>query len=1349
MADARGLYGDGFNADGFDLDGYAADGRDMYGYDRNGIGPYGYDRWGFNAEGLDSNGNDRGGYLRGMGPDGYDRTGYNNLGLDRNGYSFTGYDNDGKDRNGQERMLTVSPKTGKTLPAKYNQSGWDQFGYDRWGFSKKTGLTAPDAQGRQYNYCGWVYDAATERCVNPNNSAEWVPHIGWEWDKRPGGYLGWNKGYNGTGYHAPRVVPGARYAPLPPPNDPRTPPTFDAFKQGAPMPTRYEHGKGYVNDDTKVRELYNKLIAGGRKRSVAYRWLRSERRLAEDPRAVVDGVPLRCPECGRFTGGNPKGHECPNFGNRTVKAYFSGVVRGGDYDLVLQTPHNPSYVEPSGPPQENVRQGYTQNPNDYRHWVDAEGYDFSGLDENGFDRTGYNKEGYNRFGYDRDGFDRRGYNKEGFDRDGNSRPLTLEVVANGLAEGQDPINNRHIAETFSRVATQIAGRPRRVVFKEPGSGFATDMQGKIFADPQPLGPDAPHAQQLVAIKAGIYHELGHEQFTPMDLWAGILEIMQSTGPQDVEVDMRFAGLGVQTVQLDTSRTFVKDAYNIVEDGRMERRVDDRYAGAGEILAADAAINPRWPETVRRPDGTPLPPEDVVPWALLYEALPFFNVRPSTYAKMDAKSRALFDELAPVVRAAVNGKPEDAWSAAVYMAARMEQEGVKMPDGFKGTDPGNPPPGTDARRPRIVIEGDQVIDASQMQGGGGGGGMDMDVEFKGHVTVKGQMPDGDGQSGGGQTIFSGGVTYEEEQQNRGRQYQPAQNRGQQGQQSGQQGQQGQQNGQHGGGQGQSGEQSGQQGGSSGGGQSGQQGDQSGGQSGGGSGGGQSDQQGGGGSGGGEQNAQGQQGQQGGGGSGGDRQYQQAGEHGDGQGSGTGGQQGQQGQGDQQGGGGGGQGEDNDTNGRGKGWRKGMGQGDDESGQGEDQTGQGRQSGQGAEGNGNGQQSANGAGDVSGQQPGARSNGSDVEDADMGDYWRDWNEDSAQDAIGSDARQQSGQSNGAGGRGTAPTRQGGSPFRDANAPFTKAQLADVLAAAEREAVSALDSGIRVESRVEVLGAALHQPLGNRSSAKQRYKTPDGRIEGVQVGMPRAGATTVNKWKGRRPEHKKVAGRMATVLQAIRADVEKRLRNLPEGQLDRRRIVRAAAGQQNVRTQSKTLPQTSFRASVAVDLSGSMNYHIQSGALYDSMMVLGDTFELLDIPYESRGFGSTDAQFKAMDEPSFDPGRAAALTETSLGGTSLSRTAGLAVTALRGGEEANRLFVGLSDGQVEDQAQTAAVLKDARRRGIVTFGIYLGRGANQELMDELWGAGNWTAINSLDEMPKAVGQRLAALFNRLAQR
>src|SRR5262249_21833864 len=223
-------------------------------------------------------------------------------------------------------------------------------------------------------------------------------------------------------------------------------------------------------------------------------------------------------------------------------------------------------------------------------------------------------------------------------------------------------------------------------------------------------------------------------------------------------------------------------------------------------------------------------------------------------------------------------------------------------------------------------------------------------------------------------------------------------------------------------------------------------------------------------------------------------------------------------------------------------------------------------------------------------------------------------------------------GAGGGGATRQRTGGgSSFRDADEPFTRSQLADVLAAAEREAVQALDSGIRVESRVEVLGGALHQPLGNRANMKQRFKTPDGRIEGVQVGLPRSGPSVIQRWQGRRAEHKKVAGRMATVLAAIRADVEKRLRNLPEGQLDRRRLVRAVAGQQNVRTQSKTLPQTSFRASVAVDMSGSMGHHISSGALYDAMMVLGDCFEQIDIPYESRGFGSSDVQFKSMGDPS----------------------------------------------------------------------------------------------------------------------
>src|SRR5262249_43875812 len=271
---------------------------------------------------------------------------------------------------GNERTKTVSLKTGKILDAKYNQSGWDQFGYDRWGVGKKTGLTAPDAQGRCYNFCGWVYDEQTNRCYNPNDRAQWVPHTGWQWDKRPGGWLGYGKGYQGQGYHAARVVPGARYAPLPPPNDPRTPPAFDAVKQGAPLQMVYKPNEGWGYDETRIREQYDKLIKGGRRRSVSYRWLRSEQRAAEDPKAVARGVPLKCPECGRFTGG--QAHACPRVNNRTVKSYFSGVVRGGQHDLVIKTPHNPDYVEPKEVPAQNVYQGFTRDSATSWQWIDGE-----------------------------------------------------------------------------------------------------------------------------------------------------------------------------------------------------------------------------------------------------------------------------------------------------------------------------------------------------------------------------------------------------------------------------------------------------------------------------------------------------------------------------------------------------------------------------------------------------------------------------------------------------------------------------------------------------------------------------------------------------------------------------------------------------------------------------------------------------------------------------------------------------------------------------------------------------------------------------------------------------------------
>ena len=175
--DAAGIYADGRDAWGFDVDGYDLDGRDRFGFDRQGYNQSGYDREGRrrdgrNAQGLDPEGYDAYGY-RTEGGRRVDRLGYDRDGFDASGYTITGYDKDGLDHSGQPRLKT--DKRGKPVEIKY-RSGWDANGYDRWGFHKDTGLTAPDEQGKQMNHYGWIYDEASQECVDPQDPVRRMLH---------------------------------------------------------------------------------------------------------------------------------------------------------------------------------------------------------------------------------------------------------------------------------------------------------------------------------------------------------------------------------------------------------------------------------------------------------------------------------------------------------------------------------------------------------------------------------------------------------------------------------------------------------------------------------------------------------------------------------------------------------------------------------------------------------------------------------------------------------------------------------------------------------------------------------------------------------------------------------------------------------------------------------------------------------------------------------------------------------------------------------------------------------------------------------------------------------------------
>lgn len=329
------------------------------------------------------------------------------------------------------------------------------------------------------------------------------------------------------------------------------------------------------------------------------------------------------------------------------------------------------------------------------------------------------------------------------------------------------------------------------------------------------------------------------------------------------------------------------------------------------------------------------------------------------------------------------------------------------------------------------------------------------------------------------------------------------------------------------------------------------------------------------------------------------------------------------------------------------------------------------------------------------------------------------------------------------------QGGTQFVDPDyRPLSDADLEQVLDDVERESSKAIERGARRRLTPVRVGQQLHNPLpGDKPWAKQTYYNANNQLTSTEVDFPKSrNAKLVKELSRREEKHKKVARLLSRQLEKVREQAAVRLSRQTRGKLDRRQLVNAYKGLDDVRSQIKKKDKTSFAVSIAVDQSGSMNAEIRNLNLYDAAMTLSQTLEQLEMAYEVRGFGSSNVQYKAMDDPNFAPARSASLAEITLGGTNMEDTAGLAAQSLLAREESNRLFVSLTDGELGDHQETVAAMKKARQKGIITFGIYLGSSPTVSRMDEIYGRGNWTTISQLSDMPKKVGQRIASIFKSL---
>jgi hypothetical protein len=244
------------------------------------------------------------------------------------------------------------------------------------------------------------------------------------------------------------------------------------------------------------------------------------------------------------------------------------------------------------------------------------------------------------------------------------RTGTREAIRAGADLGfGDPLNNPVAARIYGRYASVVTREDREVSLR-PGGGFSTNLKGRINVDPYPLGPNAPVEDQIVATWGGIEHELAHEEWSPRQILHAATRIGRG------QTDRKYSGFSGSDLS-ERARRHVQEWLNVIEDGRVERLLQENVPGAFKRVRAQDMLSPRWDEKV----GDRVPVYHQVVGAALYDALPNYAVQRYTYEAMSDEARRLFDRVRPIVRRGVSGDAAGALKAAAEAVKVLDEAGV--------------------------------------------------------------------------------------------------------------------------------------------------------------------------------------------------------------------------------------------------------------------------------------------------------------------------------------------------------------------------------------------------------------------------------------------------------------------------------------------------------------------------------------------------------------------------------------------------------------------------------------------------------------------------------------------------
>ncbi len=203
---------------------------------------------------------------------------------------------------------------------------------------------------------------------------------------------------------------------------------------------------------------------------------------------------------------------------------------------------------------------------------------------------------------------------------------------------------------------------------------------------------------------------------------------------------------------------------------------------------------------------------------------------------------------------------------------------------------------------------------------------------------------------------------------------------------------------------------------------------------------------------------------------------------------------------------------------------------------------------------------------------------------------------------------------------------------------------------------------------------------------------------------------------------------------------LKGLERGKLNGRRLARVGAGKYNVFQQRQVMSKPDMAVGLLLDVSGSMSPYM--GIVEQTAAIFAEALSgLRGVNFAAWTYTCGYAWDKTVLTRICDPqmGRLALGDIEKGGGTPSGPAIAAAKVLLERLPERKKVLIHFTDGAPDDDGHVVKAVEAARNAGIAVYAIGLGVYVGNL---PVYGEGNWEVIESVPDLPKAVGTLLTRL-------